>query len=225
MCGRFIQYSDPETYAEAFGLGSVCETEPRYNLAPTQPVLAVRVRRDGSRALGHLRWGLIPHWSQGPDPRYSMINARAETVRTKPAYRDAFAARRCLVPSEGFYEWSGARGAKMPYLIRRADRRPFAMAGLWERWRDPDGGTVDSCTIIVTSANPLVARLHERMPVLLDPPAYGAWLAREHADLDALERLLRPADPAGWTAEPVARAVNDPRNDSPALLDPIEDLG
>ena len=140
MCGRFVQYSDPEVYASHFQADLACEGPgPRYNLAPTQPVLAVRQTQDGRRELVPLRWGLVPAWSKGPDSRFQMINARAETVDTKPAYRTAFKHRRCLIPTEGFYEWKAEEHGKTPYLIRRSDGAPFGMAGLWETWRDPDG--------------------------------------------------------------------------------------
>ncbi len=139
MCGRFVQYSEPDVYASRFDVDSMCEAKPRYNLAPTQLVLAVRRAAEGTRELVPLRWGLVPSWSKGPDSRFSMINARAETVDSSPAYRNAFKRRRCLIPSEGFYEWKAEDGKKTPYLIRRADGAPFGMAGLWEEWHGKDG--------------------------------------------------------------------------------------
>ena len=132
MCGRFVQYSAPEVYANRFDLDSICAATPRYNLAPTQPVLAIRRTETSKRELVPLRWGLVPSWSKGPDSRYSMINARAETVNSKPAYRNAFKHRRCLIPAEGFYEWKAGKGGKIPFLIRRKDKEPFVMAGLWK---------------------------------------------------------------------------------------------
>jgi putative SOS response-associated peptidase YedK len=227
MCGRFVQYSDPERYAERFGLDHLCHAEPRYNLAPTQPVLAIRLAAAGGRELVPLRWGLIPHWSKGPDSRYSMINARAETVATKPAYRDAFRQRRCLIPSEGFYEWRATEGGKQPYLIGRRDQASFLMAGLWDRWRSGEGdqSPIESCTIIVTDANALVRPVHDRMPVILSDEAADRWLDPEQRDLAALTELLRPADPAEMTLHPVSRAVNNARNDGPELLEPQRQQG
>ena len=227
MCGRFVQYSDPERYAERFGLDRVCEAEPRYNLAPTQPVLAIRVSPAGGRELVPLRWGLIPHWSQGPDSRYSMINARAETLATKPAYRDAFRQRRCLIPSEGFYEWRATASGKQPYLIGRRDQAPFLMAGLWERWRGGEGEQppVESCTIIVTDANDLVRPIHDRMPVILSDQAAERWLDPDEHDPAALAGLLRPADPAEMALHPVSRAVNSARNQGAELLEPLRQEG
>jgi putative SOS response-associated peptidase YedK len=221
MCGRFTQYSDPDLYAEQFDLGRVCAATPHYNLAPSQDVLAVRQGGDGIRELIHLRWGLVPAWSKGLDPRYSMINARAETVSSKPAYRSAFRHRRCLIPTEGFYEWSTTPTGKQPYLIRRGDSPlppTFAMAGLWETWQGPTG-PLHTCAIIVTDANPEIAAVHDRMPAIIEPEDYANWLNPHSMDLGTLNKLLRPA--AGtWTVRPVSRRVNSPRNDDSELLRP-----
>lgn len=221
MCGRFAQYADPDLYAEHFALGRVCATTPHYNLAPTQEVLAVRQGSDGIREMIPLRWGLVPAWSKGPDPRYSMINARAETIASKPAYRSAFRQRRCLIPSEGFYEWRTTPSGKQPYLIRRGDSPlapTFAMAGLWETWQGPTG-PLPTCTIIVTDANPEIAVVHDRMPAVIEPPDYAAWLDPSSTDLGTLTKLLRPA--AGhWTLCSVSRRVNSPHNDDSELIQP-----
>lgn len=226
MCGRFVQYSHPEIYAGEFGLDVVCGSTPRYNVAPTQLVLAIRASEARRRELIALRWGLVPAWSKGPDNRYGMINARAETVRGKPAYRAAFKRRRCLIPTEGFYEWKAERDGKTPMLIHRTDRKPFAMAGLWEHWRGETGDVIESCTIIVTDANSLVRTIHERMPVVLDPADYAFWLDPGNTDTDALQALLGPADPEPWATYPVSRRVNNPRNDGPELIAPlVEDPG
>jgi putative SOS response-associated peptidase YedK len=222
MCGRFVQYSDPEIYASAFDLDLLSAATPRYNLAPTQQVLVVRKTEEGERELVPLRWGLVPSWSKGPESGYSMINARAESVDLKPAYRNAFKHRRCLIPSEGFYEWKKTGGAKTPFLIRRADGEPFGMAGLWETWHGKeDEETIESCTIIVTEANALVQELHDRMPVILAPEDYAIWLDPENKDTDGLRRMLRPADPTPWTLVEVSRKVNSPKNDSPELIEPV----
>jgi putative SOS response-associated peptidase YedK len=220
MCGRFVQYSDPDAIAEHFNLETDLSSEAHYNVAPTQPVLAVRLDQHGARELVRLRWGLVPYWSKGPDNRYSMINARAETVATKPAYRAAFAKRRCLIPADAFYEWQPGQPHKTPYAIRRRDAAPFAMAGLWERWEGDEGQEIESCTIVVTEANALLAPIHDRMPVILEPSDYQQWLAADGVDAKRLQALLRPANPEGWHAYPVSRAVNRPGNDSPALLEP-----
>jgi putative SOS response-associated peptidase YedK len=222
MCGRFVQYSHPEVYANHFGAELACENSgPRYNLAPTQPVLAVRQTEEGTRELVPLRWGLVPSWSKGPDNRFSMINARAETVDSKPAYRNALKRRRCLIPSEGFYEWKAGEQRKTPYLIRRTDGAPFGMAGLWETWRDPDGEPLESCTVIVTDANDLVRSLHDRMPVILAPEDYAARLDPHTKDTARLLKMLRPAESTAWELRQVSRKVNSPKNDSPDLLEPV----
>jgi putative SOS response-associated peptidase YedK len=217
MCGRFVQYSDPDRYAAAFELGRVCAATPRYNLAPSQDILAVRLAPDRIRELTPLRWGLVPAWSKGPDPRYGMINARAETVADKPAYRNAFRHRRCLVPSEGFYEWRATPSGQRPCLVHRDDGAPFAMAGLWEIWQGASSG-LQTCTIIVTVANSAVAPLHDRMPVIIDPADYALWLDRSSQDRAALTALLRPADPAGWAIHPVSQRVNNAGNEGPELI-------
>jgi putative SOS response-associated peptidase YedK len=184
-------------------------------------VLAIRKNQEGKRELVPLRWGLVPSWSKGPDNRYSMINARAETVKSKPAYRNAFKYRRCLIPAEGFYEWKAGKGGKTPFLIRRDDQEPFAMAGLWERWKGEDGDALESCTIIVTDANALVREIHDRMPVILTRDVYAAWLDPENKDTETLEAMLKPASPARWILHPVSRQVNSPRNDGPDLLERV----
>ncbi|NBC15252.1 MAG: hypothetical protein GVY09_18325 [Gammaproteobacteria bacterium] len=234
MCGRFVQHADPEIYASRYsaeldpdGLG---DWHPSYNMAPTRPVLAIRAGRDGGRELTALRWGLIPSWSKGPDSRYSMINARAETVASKPAYRSAFKRRRCLIPAEGFYEWQAPAGdaqqqkgkPKQPFFIHLKDKAPILLAGLWEYWRPEDGDPVHSCTIVVTDANSAVAGIHDRMPVVLDASAMDAWLDPQNADTDALQALLRPAPAEDWAAQPVSRRVNSPANDDAGLLAALE---
>jgi putative SOS response-associated peptidase YedK len=221
MCGRFLQYSEPEIYARQFDLDTICEATPRYNVAPTQSVLAIRETDQGKRELVPLRWGLVPFWSKGPDSRYSMINARAETVSSKPAYRDAFKHRRCLIPAEGFYEWTAGKDGKTPFLIQRADARPFAMAGLWERWRQADGELLESCTIIVTDANSLVRDIHDRMPVILKEEDFATWLDPNNGDAEELLSMLKPADPAALAMHEVSRQVNSPRNDGPELLEAV----
>ena len=225
MCGRFAQYSEPDTYADLFDLERVCAPRPRYNAAPTQEILAARPGADGTRELTPLRWGLIPSWSKGPDNRYSMINARAETVATKPAYRAAFRARRCIIPAEGFYEWQTTTDGKQPHLIRRRDGQPFAMAGLWERWQGPDTDAIESCTIIVTDANAAIAPIHDRMPVILTGNGLDAWLDPTIGNAAALTSLLRPAPAQDWTHYPVSKRVNSPRNDDPSLVDRLQITG
>ncbi len=224
MCGRFVRYSSAEALARRFDATPRGEwVQGSYNVAPTQGVVAVRRGGEGRRELVVLRWGLIPHWSSGPDNRYSMINARAESVAVKPAYRDAYRRRRCLVPADGFYEWQATRGRKQPYYIAAADGEPLGLAGVWEAWGG-ERGVVESCAIITTDANATVAPIHQRMPVVLVPEDYATWLDPE-ADAATLQGLLVPCDDAVLTAHPVSTRVNSPRNDDPACVDPVADGG
>lgn len=222
MCGRFIQHAASSAYAELFGIeGDLGETLPRYNLAPSQPLLAARTAPDGTRELAYLRWGLVPTWSKGPDHRFTMINARAETLDQKPAYRGPFRYRRCLIPTEGFYEWKPERGGKQPYLIRMRSGWPFALAGLWDHWQDPTGSELETCTLIVTEANALVAPIHERMPVILPSEAWDTWLDPHHQDTRFLRSLLIPCASEAMEAFPVSRAVNNTRYDDASLIEPL----
>jgi putative SOS response-associated peptidase YedK len=221
MCGRFVQMSPPEVYAGLFGAEPLLEMAPRYNLAPSQPVLAARGGSAGGVELVLLRWGLIPHWSKGPDSRFSMINARAETVHEKPAYRGPFRYRRCLIPAEGFYEWKPSAGGKQPYFIQGTEGQPFAMAGLWDHWQDAAGNELESCSIIVTDADPALASIHDRMPLILAPEQYHAWLDPANQDSTAIQKLLQPSAAVQLEFRPVSKRVNNPANDDPALIDPV----
>jgi len=194
------------------------EAMPSYNIAPTQQVLAVRTSSAGGREMVRLRWGLVPSWSQGPDSRYSMVNARAETVHQRPAYRSAFRHRRCLIPADGFYEWGATDRGKQPYFICRRDRRPLVFAGLWEYWEGSEGNCIESCTIIVTDANQVIRPVHDRMPAILASTDYDLWLDPKTHDRDGLRALLAPCADAVMEAYPVSRKVNNPRNQGPDLL-------
>lgn len=192
---------------------------PRFNIAPAQEVLAIVRAGDQPRA-GWMRWGLIPFWAKTPAIGHRMIMARADTIATKPAFRDAFRRRRCLIVADGFYEWRRVGATKVPMWIHRTSRRPFAFAGLWDRWRPPDGGSpVVSCTIVTTEANDALRAIHERMPVILPPAARAAWLdpATEPA---ALAALLRPYPDDDLEAHAVSGLVNSPKNDVPECIAP-----
>ncbi len=236
MCGRFLLTTPAEALRQAFAFVEQPNLAPRYNIAPTQDVPVIRQRRrpQGERTLQMLRWGLVPSWAASLAGGAKMINARAETIATKPAFRDAFARRRCLVPADGFYEWRPGDPTKQPYRISARDGAPLAFAGLWERWSPPraEGGIesgesesagkashIDSFTIVTTVANAALTPLHHRMPVVLTPASRDAWLdpAAEPADLLA---LLRPADDDLLHYFPVDRRVNSVRNDDAALLAP-----
>ncbi len=217
MCGRFFLLASPPELADLFGLADVPDAPPRYNIAPSQPVAVVRVA-DAGRELVRLRWGLIPPWSR--DGKVAPINARSETAADKPMFRHAFRKRRCLIPASGFFEWmnTGAK-KKQPFCIRLIDDKPFAFAGLWERWEGP-AGPVDSCAILTTEANELVRPVHDRMPVILDRRHFDQWLAPKEQDAGALAPLLRPFAADRMRAYPVSPLVNSPRNDDARCLEP-----
>ncbi len=217
MCGRFTLRATPAQLVEFFKLLREPDWSPRYNIAPTQPVAVIRQTTQG-RELSRMNWGLIPAWSRDPKLGGRLINARAETVASKPSFRDAFRRRRCLIPADGFYEWKDAGGkTKQPYYISLPDGRPFAFAGLWEHWERPEAA-IDSCTIITTVANDLLRPLHERMPVILHPNDYDRWLDPQQTDTSSLETLLTPYEDDAMKFQAVSTLVNSPRNDAPACV-------
>lgn len=225
MCGRFTLITPAETIAEQFQLPEVSSLSPRYNIAPTQPVAAVRRSPgNGGRELTMLHWGLIPFWAKDPKIGARMINARSETAAEKPAFRAAFRRRRCLVPADGFYEWQRLERGKQPFYIRRRDERPFAIAGLWEHWEGPDG-TVESCTLLTTGPNDLVRPLHNRMPVILHPQDYDLWLAPGVQEPELLQPLLRPYPAEEMLAYPISTWINKPENDAPRCIEPLAQQG
>jgi len=217
MCGRLVIYSPPERYAELFGVNPAYKLNPSYNIPPTTSIPACRVNTKGERELMLMRWGLVPRWSKGPDSHFSMFNARAETVHEKPAYRSAFKKQRCLIPADGFYEWTQANG-KQPYFIHRRDNDPLVFAGLWEHWQDKEDNAIDSCTIIVTEANSLMQPVHDRMPVILNPEQFNAWLDPEYQAGDDLRDMLKPYTAGDLEIFAVSRDVNSPKNDGADLI-------
>jgi putative SOS response-associated peptidase YedK len=225
MCGRFSLTTPAELIAEAFGLDAAPQREARYNVAPTQPVLAVRTPPEGSgREAVALRWGLISKASRAPPVGPPLINARAETVAERPAFKHALRARRCLVPADGFYEWQGAKGARRAFHFRLRDGAPFGFAGLWEPWAPPDTGVVGSCTVLTTTPNDLVREVHDRMPVMLLPETFSAWLDPTVTEADDLAPLLAPLPADRMSVREVGRAVNDVRCDGPECLEPPREL-
>jgi putative SOS response-associated peptidase YedK len=219
MCGRFTLKTPTNVLIEEFGLDALPPLEPRYNIAPTQPVLAVRRAPDGGREGALLRWGLVPFWADDLAIGNRMINARAETVAVKPAYRNAFRLRRCLIVADGFYEWKVEGRVRQPYYFRLADDRPLAFAGLWERW-EKRGDVVESCALIVTEANLQARKIHDRMPVILPRDTYDLWLDTA-ANQRQLTALLHPYDASGLVIYPVSRLVNKSANDLPECVVPI----
>ncbi len=225
MCGRYTLTSKGDEVALLFDLSEIPSLPPRYNLAPTQEAAVVRVPAPGAlRNLDFLRWGLVPYWADDPKIGNRMINARSEGVADKPAYRWSFRKQRCLIPTDGFYEWKKEGKLKQPYHIRRKDRRPFAFAGLWARWKPKEGGDgqlLDTFTIITTDSNELIRPLHDRMPVILDRESFDLWLDPAVDDRERLQQLLVPYDGSVMETVPVSRAVNSPANDGPDCMEPL----
>ena len=229
MCGRFTSTTPADRVAEHFGVeeSSVGERAPRWNVAPTDPVLAV-VDRDGRRLMGEMRWGLVPFWAKDPSVGSRMINARAETIATTSAYARPFERRRCIVPADGFYEWQprpDRRKAKQPFHIRRVDGQPLAFAALWDSWRPrrgSDEGRLVSTVIVTTAANDLLRPIHDRMPVVLPPAAWETWLEPGNTDVEALAELLVAAPDPLLEAVPVSSAVGSVRNDGPELVERVD---
>ncbi|MGH9165154.1 MAG: SOS response-associated peptidase [Acidimicrobiales bacterium] len=233
MCGRFVASSPPSVLAEQFAVVeitvdvTVAERPPRWNVAPTDEVLAVATR-GGVRRLGVLAWGLVPSWSRAVTPGRlprGMINLRAETVVARPAFRRELQRHRCIIPADGFYEWAstGSGRSKQPYFIAGRDGRPLALAGLWAAWKDPeavgdDEGWVRTCTIVTTEPNELIAPVHDRMPVVLGEEAWDAWLDRDNDDVEELSSLLVACPAERLTMWPVGAGVNRVQNDGPELV-------
>jgi len=224
MCGRYSITMPVEAMRRLFRItGELPALLPRFNVAPGQAVPIARLAEGeatGGRSLVMVRWGLIPSWAKEPQIGYRMINARAETVAEKPAFRAAFRARRCLVVADGFYEWKSAGRTKQPYRIELADRSPFAFAGLWERWQAPEGAPIESCTILTTEANELLRPIHDRMPVILDEAGHEPWLDADQSR--SVAGLLRPFPVERMAAYPIGSRINSPRNDDAGVLERVE---
>lgn len=222
MCGRFTLTSDVNSLQDTFPWVNIPpELTPRFNIAPTQPVAVVP--NDGKNRLDFYNWGLIPSWAKDPDIGSRMINARSETLGEKPAFRAAFRRRRCLVLTDGFYEWQKQPDSKtkIPMYIRLRSEKPFAFAGLWEVWNSKDGSTILSCTIITTEPNELMQSIHNRMPVILLQEDYQTWLTSGEVNQNTLSKLLRPYSADQMVAYPVSTLVNNPRNDLPQCIVPL----
>lgn len=219
MCGRFAFYSPAEATAALFGVTGSLDVKPRFNIAPTQFVAAIRNDEDDGAELTSFRWGLVPFWAKDPSIGNRMINARAETVAEKPSFRNAYRKRRCLILADGFYEWHTEDGAKIPYFISLASGAPFAFAGLWENWQSKETGEVlQTTTIVTTAANEFLSQLHHRMPVVVEPDNAQRWLGGN------TEFLVEYADNSpAFRAWPVDRKVNNARNEAPDLTEPVGD--
>jgi len=223
MCGRFTLTVDPAQVQDTFSSYTFPEKfAPRFNIAPTQPVLAIP--NDDKFAADFFVWGLIPMWAKDPSIGNRLINARAETLAEKPAFRGSLKYKRCLILADGFYEWKTVEGrkSKTPYFIHMKDRRPFAFAGLWDSWNSPEGSQLKTCTIITTEPNELMSLLHNRMPVILHPRDYAKWLDPSPQTPDQLTPLLKPFPANKMDAYPVTPLVNKPANDIPELVVPAK---
>jgi putative SOS response-associated peptidase YedK len=234
MCGRARLSSDVSEIKLVFSIPPHRPTPnvpANWNAAPTEDLPVVRYdAKAGERSLDMLRWGLVPYWAKDIKIGFSTINAKAESIETKPAFREAFRRRRCLVAIDSFYEWQkrggdelggDKRGDKQPYAVALAEGRLMALAGLWENWRSPDGEWLRSCTIVTTAANDLLAPLHDRMPVILDRPAWPAWLGEAAADAERLKALLVPYPAERMVIWPVSKRVGNVKNKDPGLVEPV----
>jgi putative SOS response-associated peptidase YedK len=221
MCGRFTLRTSTKDIVKQFGLLDAIDLKPRYNIAPTQHIAAIKLDPEtGTRKLSMCRWGLIPSWADDLKIGYSMINARAESVAMKPAYRSAFKKGRCLIVADGFFEWKKVGSAKQPFFIRIKDDEPFAFAGLSEHWHRGDQ-VIDSCAIITTEPNELMESIHDRMPVILSPEDYELWLEPDFHGQGKLLEMLKPYPAEEMEASPVSTTVNNPRNETKECIEAV----
>jgi putative SOS response-associated peptidase YedK len=221
MCSRYSLTSPPEAVRAYFRYDNEAVFPPRYNIAPSQPVAVVRNPERGGREMALVRWGLIPSWVKDPRDFKMLINARAETAADKPSFRGAMRHRRCLVPTDGFYEWTGKAGSKRPFLVRPRGGGPMALAGIWEHWLGADGSEIETMAILTVAANQTMAVLHDRMPAILAPEHFDAWLdCRSGSSLQAATLLL-PAPEGLLELVEVNRKLNNPRNEGPEAQEPV----
>jgi putative SOS response-associated peptidase YedK len=223
MCGRFALSIIPAEFRRVFGCAPPEGTATRYNITPDTLIVVVRAGPEGAPEAAFARWGLLGPWMKEANDPGRQINARAETAAEKPMFRDAFRKSRCLIPASGFYEWQKGGGPSRPFFVRLASGEPFAFAGLWRASRLADGTVLETCTILTTDASPLLKPIHHRMPVILPASQHDAWLDPAVTSREFLEALLTPRPDGELVAHEVGRAVNNPRNDGPALVAPVAD--
>lgn len=222
MCSRYSLTSPPEAVRDYFGTGNAIAFPPRYNIAPTQPVAIVRQGLSGTgREIVLVRWGLIPSWVKDPRTFSTLVNARAETLLEKPSFKAALRHKRCLVPADGFYEWTGPAGHKRPFLIRPRGGGPMAFAAIYEHWLGAEGSELESMAIITTAANRVVGAIHDRMPAILAPDQFETWLDVRRVDAREAARLIGPAPDGLLDAVEVDPKVNNPRTEGPELQHPV----
>jgi putative SOS response-associated peptidase YedK len=220
MCGRFTLRTPAERVKREFQLEEMPPLETRYNIAPTQSILTVRQEADEREAV-MLKWGLIPSWAKDGSIGAKLINARSETVGEKPSFREAFKRRRCIIPADGFYEWKREGNKKQPYFFSLKDDCLFGFAGLWEKWRAPDGESLETCSILTTNANEALSAVHQRMPVILHPDTYGLWVDEDVRKQDLRKELLRPFPASEMIAYPVSASINSPYHQGKELVLPL----
>lgn len=222
MCGRYALHASPDVVALSFGLATLPALKPRYNISPGTDVLTIRIGKPGERHALEQRWGLIPGWTKDAALGPKLANARGESLEQKPAFREAFLSGRCLVPASGYYEWRTVGRTKQPWYLQPADAPLFGMAGIAAVWRGPQG-LVRTVALITTPANDLAARIHDRMPLIVAPESYAAWLDPGNADARSLKALVRPYCAGRMIAHPVGLRVNRLENDDPALVEPLHE--
>ena len=224
MCGRYRLSRRKQIVEVHFSSASGDEDwNPRYNIAPTQLVPVIRQNpKQPIRELSLLRWGLIPSWMKDLSAAATMINARSETAGTKPAFRDALKSRRCLIPADGFYEWQRVGKIKQPYCFEVGNAEMFAFAGIWDRWKDPSGNWVRTCSILTTTPNAVTSAVHDRMPVILDPDSYDLWLDPGMQDASTVSDMLKPCDAQLMRCYPISTRINHVANDDEACSTPVE---
>ena len=220
MCARFTLTSSPNVIAELFDLDLQIDVGPRFNVAPSQNVLTVRLNPEERPEFAHMRWGLIPSWSNNASIGAKLLNARSETIAEKPSFRDAIRKRRCLIAADGFYEWKTKNKQKLPYFIHKPDRQPFAFAGIWEKWQADDGAVLETCSILTTKANDRLRFLHERMPVILNKKDYSRWLNPAIENVSDLQPLFAPAPNEALAMYAVSQKVNSARFEDPQCIEP-----
>lgn len=220
MCGRFVADITSAQVSDVFGVAAPPAYPPRYNITPTQNVLVIRQYKNMNRHLDLLRWGLIPSWSK--EKSSGFINARSETVDSKPSFRKAFKYHRCILPASGFYEWKKTNEGKIPHYIQMDDGSAMAFAGIWETWLSPEGQAIETCSILTTSANPAVAPIHDRMPVIISKDNFDHWLDTNNQNTDSLRQLFAPYPAENIKTYPVSTLVNKPTNDNPECIKEIE---
>jgi putative SOS response-associated peptidase YedK len=214
MCGRFRQTRSQKQLEERFQAEGAVDVAPHFNIAPTQPVITVRQKKNElARRLSMMRWGLIPSWAKDLSIGNTTVNARSETVTTTLSFSKAIQSRRCLIPADGFYEWKKMGKIRQPYCFEVGDGELFALAGLWDEWKNPEGQIIQSCTILTTTPNTLLASIHDRMPVIVSPENYASWLNPEIEEFAAVREILRPYDPSLMRSYPVSPKLNNVQND------------